>query len=372
MSRIFESVENFEDFLNLDKIFPHSLSFLKEKEKDKKYSFMYATLYCLTNQKLFMHHILNLSKTNTAKNLKDYEFFLMVESIKKDIDISNQKSSDFNGSDETLEFIKTFKFSLGNEINEPRILMRYIFIDILTSLNNNSSNNSEIPSSGILASNKNNFSSNFSLKNSLKRSFDWSNNLNLDNEYNIIIKTTGIQQNIKYRYSSYLKFYLKENKTNTLIDCLNEYLKYSRDDNLYTNKSNKSLFYKNNIYIKLPQTLIILIYFGKNKEEPHNYLYNFDEILDLKNVEFVDQNIKYKKYFLSAMIVCKFPEQENKYFYTFFRRDINSLFRIYNSKDNQINDIKDTKKELEHLKQEKQCERKNIKSYPYVLIYTAF
>ena len=30
------------------------------------------------------------------------------------------------------------------------------------------------------------------------------------------------------------------------------------------------------------------------------------------------------------------------------------------------------KKELEHLKREKQDQSKNIKSYPYVLVYTAF
>ena len=370
MSRLFDSIQNFDDYLNLDKIFPHSLSFLKTK--DKKYSFMYATLYCLTNIKIFMHHLLNINKTNAAKNTKDYDFFLMIESIKKDIDMSKQKLGDFVGSDETLEYIKGFKFSLGNEINDPRLLIRYIFINILN-LQMNSSNSFESPPLiSVISSNKNSLSNNLSLQKSLRRSFDWTYNLNSDDEYNIVIQSKDPMQNNKYRYSSYLKFYLTENKTNTLIDCLEKYLKEAKDDNLYTNKSNKSLFYTNNIYVKFPQTFYILIYYGKNKEEPINFLYNFDEILDLNNVEFVDKNIKYKKYFLSSMIVCKFPKQEKGYFYTFFRKDMNNSFRIYNSRDNQVNDIKNTNKELEHLKQEKQGQSKNIKSYPYVLVYTAF
>ena len=44
----------------------------------------------------------------------------MIESIKKDIYVSKQKLGDFIGSDEILELIKGFKFSLGNEINDVK------------------------------------------------------------------------------------------------------------------------------------------------------------------------------------------------------------------------------------------------------------
>ena len=85
----------------------------------------------------------------------------------------------------------------------------------------------------------------------------------------------------------------------------------SKCSNIFKIKS-ESLFYQ------LPEAIIILIYYGKeNNNNYKNYYYDFEEILDFTNDEYMDKNIKNKKYFLSSIITCKYQKSEKEYFYTF-------------------------------------------------------
>ena len=365
------SFENFNDYLNSGLNIPHQLSFVKNKD-NRENSFMYSTLYCLTNIKLYMEHF-SSSYGNiipeTAKE-KYCNFLDLMNSINKNISESNKTCDD-----STLEKIEKFKLSLGNELKDPRDLIRYILIDLMNCHKINTEivkQNSYFFSSinqNYFGSYKNGvFSSYVSLDKSLIKSNEFKKDLNKDDKYNTIIKVPEIG----YYYSTFIKFHLvKENKTYTLEECFKNYLNEIRNDYIINFEINKNIF-NEKVYIEFPESIIILMYYGKEKEKENlkNYLYNFDDILDFTNADYVDNNIKFKKYFLSSMIVYKPPENK-KLFYTYCRKDQNSNCIIYNSKDNDLR-MMDRGFMLDKLKKEKIKKIDNGESYPFVLVYTAF
>ena len=350
---------------------------------------MYSSLYSLTNTKLYMKRFLPIMKTEVSKGEKDYEFFELMKNIYDDINNKNKKCNE-----QTLELIKKFKDSLGNEIKDPRVLIRYILVGLLTlreieikkELKKTNSDISDFLSgapNNALGSNVNErLSCNVDLDMSLMRSFDWTDNQqDLDNdEYNIIIKKISNENKSKYGIYNYIKLYLsEEKKVYTLEQCLEDYLKGS-DAPLLTNVSfpNKIIFsdIDKKLYYKFPKSIIIFIYYKKNdkdEENPLNYFYNFSESLNLSKANFVDEDIQFKEYFLSSLIVCKFPKiEERKFYYTYCRKNKESNYIIYNSKDKDIRDIKEKFKFVQNILKKEKIEKENSsKSYPYVLIYTA-
>ena len=387
MSDVIFELNNNDDRLNLDENLPHKLSFIESKKIED--SFMYSSLYSLTNTKLYMKRFLPIMKTEVSKGEKDYEFFELMKNIYDDINNKNEKCNE-----QTLELIKKFKDSLGNEIKDPRVLIRYILVGLLTlreieikkELKKTNSDISDFLSGApinALGSNVNErLSCNVDLDMSLMRSFDWTDNQqDLDNdEYNIIIKKISNENKSEYGIYNYIKLYLsEEKKVYTLEQCLEDYLKGS-DDPLLTNVSspNKIIFsdIDKKLYYKFPKSIIIFIYYKKNdkdEENPLNYFYNFSESLNLSKANFVDEDIQFKEYFLSSLIVCKFPKnEERKFYYTYCRKNKESNYIIYNSKDKDIRDIKEKFKFVQNiLKKEKIEDKNSSKSYPYVLIYTA-
>ena len=183
--------------------------------------------------------------------------------------------------------------------------------------------------------------------------------------------------NISEFYKSFptFHFYLEENpiKEYSIKNFINDYFKKeneaedeykcSKCSNIFKIKS-KSLFYQ------LPEAIIILIYYGKENNNYKNYYYDFEEILDFTNDEYMDKNIKNKKYFLSSIITCKYPKSEKEYFYTFCRKDYGSNFLIYYSKEDKGVRVHNAKinRQIKRLKKE---EYDREKSYPYILIYTS-
>ena len=86
----------------------------------------------------------------------------------------------------------------------------------------------------------------------------------------------------------------------------------------------------------------------------------------------MDEDIQFKEYFLSSLIVCKFPKiEKRKFYYTYCRKNKESNYIIYNSKDKDIRDIKEKFKFVQNILKKEKIEKENSsKSYPYVLIYT--
>ena len=80
--------------------------------------------------------------------------------------------------------------------------------------------------------------------------------------------------------------------------------------------------------------------------------------------------MKYKKYFLSSFILCKYPKDENEFFYTLCRKDKDSSFLIYNNNEKKVREHgKVIKRQTKRLKNDQFDKRQ---SFPYVLIYTAY
>ena len=379
MSDVFY-LPNDNDRLELDKFLPYKLSFIESKKRED--SFMYSSLYCLTNTELYMKRFLPIIKTEISKGEKDYAFFDMMNNIYEDIKSNECK-------EHTLNQIKKFKDSLGNKNNDPRLLIRYILADLLTPREifteikkTNSGFYTGSQNDNFLSIKNEKLSLNDNLDISLIKSYDWTDKIqDIENkEYNIIIKKTNNEGKSEYGLYNFIKLYLsEENKEYTLEKCLKEYLNLA-DEQLLTNVPfPKKLIFGDidkKIYYKLPKSIIIFIYYQKNEideENPQNYFYNFKEILDLSNADFIDKDTPYKKYFLSSLIVCKFPKIENKkFYYTYCRKNKDSNYIIFNSKDKDIRDINEKFKFVSKiLKREKNDKLKSAKSYPYVLVYTA-
>ena len=355
---------------------PHNLSFLNDKDS-KENSYLYSTLYCLTNLNLYMkcslqEVITEISKNDSMRN----NYFKMMKFLGDYIKDNSKKKEDV--PDEVLQGIEKFKndyikncITTFTELKkDPRDLIKYIFAILL---NLQKQENSSIMDN---SSNKNNFLNDIdnSIGIGCENSYAWSNKIeNYDDKYNIFIKGIDKENNIKYRFSSFLRFALTEEEK-TMDEYFKDYLNKAKDDHMFTNVSKNDLNYGENIYYKFPESITILINYGNNEKEPYKCHYNINEILDFTNAPYVDQdNIKYKKYYLSSIIVCKFPnEEENKFYYTYCRKDKNSKFIIYNSKDNQVNEIKDDLIVMKHLKNQKGDKINRVKSYPYVLVYNAF
>ena len=371
--------QNMKGIINLDSYLPHQCLFLDDtiSLEDKYYkTFFYATLYLITNNKFLMRHFLFFHPDNNKEKI----FYNMIKNINDDVK-DNANSKEKNNY-ESINAINDYKKSLNNEINDPRNILIRILLKTMKRINLDSSSSSEIVVRNLFSEGDekkskgdiitiieylSNVGSNLlisDIEKSIENSWillDKYIESEIENEgMDIVIKITADGKD-KYRYSSYIKFNLKE-KTEiyTLENCFKNYLDEIRHISI-----------QKKVYYKFPESIIIILFFGKNEENIQEYKYEFDEFLDFskfKCIDYLDKEIRNKKYILGGLIACKFPKNiYEEFFYTFYRKypnKKNSSFYIYNSKEKKVKEVPDVNNKLK--KEEKEAE---TKSYPYILIY---
>ena len=372
--------QNMKGIINLDSYLPHQCLFLDDtislEDKYKK-TFFYATLYLITNNKFLMRHFLLFHPDNNKEKI----FYNMIKNINDDVK-DNANSKEKNNY-ESINAINDYKKSLNNEINDPRNILIRILLKTMKRINlDSSSSSSEIvvrnlfsegdekKSKGDIATiieYLSNVGSNLlisDIEKSIENSWillDKYIESEIENEgMDIVIKITADGKD-KYRFSSYIKFNLKE-KTEiyTLENCFKNYLDEIRHISI-----------QKKVYYKFPESIIILLFFGKNEENIQEYKYEFEEVLDFSEPEYIDyldEKIRNKKYILGGLVACKFPKNIYKeFFYTFYRKypnKENSSFYIYNSKEKKVKEVPDVNNKLKKDKKED-----GTRSYPYILIY---
>ena len=371
--------QNMKGIINLDSYLPHQCLFLDDtiSLEDKYYkTFFYATLYLITNNKFLMRHFLLFHPDNNKEKI----FYNMIKNINDDVK-DNANSKEKNNY-ESINAINDYKKSLNNEINDPRNILIRILLKTMKRINLDSSSSSEIVVRNLFSEGDekkskgdittiieylSNVGSNLlisDIEKSIENSWillDKYIESEFENEgMDIVIKITADGKD-KYRFSSYIKFNLKE-KTEiyTLENCFKNYLDEIRHISI-----------QKKVYYKFPESIIIILFFGKNEENIQEYKYEFDEFLDFskfKCIDYLDKEIRNKKYILGGLIACKFPKNiYEEFFYTFYRKypnKKNSSFYIYNSKEKKVKEVPDVNNKLK--KEEKEAE---TKSYPYILIY---
>ena len=373
----------FSEYLNLNKYLPHQLLFINESitsEEKEKFNYLWAVLYLLTNSVFLMEHFLSLNHESYNNKEKSFNYMIgkLYDCIKTNKEIQEEENKK-QKLDLSITSIKKFRESFQVENVEPRnliieILLRTLkfsepekrdsFIRCGNSFGHSEEQN---PSSGSLKDevdiflNKKISSSYSSLESSIESSYIWfSNYEETENKgKDIVIKTRHIDGNVKYRYSNFILFNLEENpnKQYKLDDCFKNYLKEVRFPEL-----------KEKVYFKLPETIIIVLYFGKDEENPQNCLYEFDEILDFSKEEYaecLDETLQNKKYILSSLLVCKYPKQHNEIFYTFCRNNDRKFFMYFN-KDTKVSEEDNVNNKI---KKSEKVKIEGNTSYPYVLIY---
>ena len=404
---IMEPIPEFEEHLGLGNYIPHSYK-LKNNKDDEKF-FINSTLNCLTNIKSFLEFLFYLNDLNAS----EYFTYLReaINEIINNIKIQKKKENEKNKNvkieeKEKEEKIKTFNHLILKKIkifknksnHDPRLLIDYIFnlflnvnskeeqesiLNIVSSDFSNKSNNN--PYNKILNNstignnqekNENSEKTNLLLNNATITINNQEKNENFV-KINFVIKKEITCPDLNCRFITKfnksfptLHLYLEDNseKEYTINECINNYFEKENEESEYMcskcskiekNKS-KSFFYK------LPETLFIFIYYVndfKNKK----YYYKFEEVLDLTNNIYIDENVKYKKYFISSIITCKFPETEKAFFYTFCRKENNTDFLKYYSEFETIEPEKNIERQIHRLKNNDYDERQ---SFPYVLIYS--
>jgi len=368
--------QNMKGIINLDSYLPHQCLFLDDtiSLEDKYYkTFFYATLYLITNNKFLMRHFLLFHPDNNKEKI----FYNMIQNINNDVK-DNANSKEKNNY-ESINAINDYKKSLNNEINDPRNILIRILLKTMKRINLDSSSDIEMNllSEGDEKKSKgdittiieylSNVGSNLLISDigkSIENSWillDKYIESEIENEgMDIVIKITADGKDI-YRFSSYIKFNLKE-KTEiyTLENCFKNYLDEIRHISI-----------QKKVYYKFPESIIIILFFGKNEENIQEYKYEFDEFLDFskfKCIDYLDKEIRNKKYILGGLIACKFPKNiYEEFFYTFYRKypnKKNSSFYIYNSKEKKVKEVPDVNNKLK--KEEKED---GTRSYPYILIY---
>ena len=398
-----EPPPDFEEYLGFEKYIPHKVKLDKSnkdnKNEDKnnyedKNNFINSTLYCLTNLKYFLVYLYK------CHNLESKSFKALNQVIRSVID--NIKEDKFKCN--SFFFIKfilnNIKLFENKSYRNPRILIDCILNEFflmnnssnllsiksnLSSIKEESSNSNEI---SILFFNQfslSSTSSNSTINFSVKENYGIEQNTYIEDNISIVIKKTRKCSDINcgqtetiYKNMTTLHFNLKDiKKEYSIYDCFYEFLTKEKenDEKGKCSKCSKGkICVEDNIFYKFPESIIILIYYGEEKDNDEftHFNYNFEEIIDFSKIN-VDDKLKNEKYFLSSLIVCKFPKVENdpnkdegELFYTFCRGDKDSNFVVYN--ENFILDNRNVKNKIKKLKTEGLDPKK---SYPFVLVYTS-
>ena len=362
--------DSLDDGFNVKKYIPHKLKFSK-KEADIRNTYIYSAIYLLSNIDFYMNYFLSLNKNE----LSDFalKFYYMINNIFRAME---GKLDD----DDLIKSVEEFMISYVDVERDPRIFIKQLFtrvIKLIPKLSNYTIKDgikTEIDMSG-----------NSSLERSIQESIYLLEDFNEDNindiTNNIIIKLTT-KNNTKYFGLFTISFTLGDTKKYTLEDCFINYLSKVKDNASFNNSYSSSDFLEEKMYIQFPESIIILIYFGNEDKDFYKCCYDFNKILDFTKLikdGKVNKDIKYKKYFLSGLIACKFPKnKEKEFYYTFARKDEkNEKFTMYNCKEyDKIEKriiISDNESVDNKIKKTEKIPKETVSttSYPYVLIYTA-
>ena len=402
-----EPPPDFEEYLGFEKYIPHKVKLDKSNKDNKnedKNNFINSTLYCLTNLKYFLVYLYKCydleSKAFKALNQ-------VIRSVIDNIKEGKYKYNSFFFIEFILDNIKLFE---NKSYQNPRILIDCILNEFF--LMNNSSNllsiKSNLSSIKEESSNSNSneisilffnqfslssTSSNSTINFSVKENYGIEQNTYIEDNISIVIKKTRKCSDINcgqtetiYKNMKTLHFNLKDiKKEYSIYDCFYEFLKKEKenDEKGKCSKCSKGkICVEDNIFYKFPESIIFLIYYGEEKDNDEftHFNYNFEEIIDFSKIN-VDDKLKNEKYFLSSLIVCKFPKveydpnkdpkkdpkkDEGELFYTFCRGNKDSNFVVYN--ENVILDNKNVKNKVKKLKTDV---LDPMKSYPFVLVYTS-
>jgi hypothetical protein len=388
----------FEEYLNFEAKIPHKLTLVKsnsDKNNEKnpdinpdKNNFINSTLYCLTNLKYFLEYLYKCQDLDSAS------FKILKQVVTSIYDNINNGKKEFNSDFFTKFILGKIKLFENKLYHNPRILIDCVLnkFFLVNNSYNSSISNPELSDSNAKSIfflnqyNIDNTNTNSDINFSVKESYGIEQNTYIEDKISIVIKKTRKCPNINcgetetiYKNMTTLHFNLKDiNKEYSLYDCFDEFLKKENDKNGKCSKCSKeNKCIGNSLFYKFPESIIILIYYGeeKNNDEFKHFNYNFEEIIDFSNLynKFVDDQLKNKKYFLSSLIACKFPKieknpdkDEGELFYTFCRGNKDPKFVVYNNEFILENRI--VNKQIKKLKTEAVDPKK---SYPFVLIYTS-
>ena len=392
-----EQPPDFEEYLGFEKYIPHKVKLDKSNKDNKnedKNNFINSTLYCLTNLKYFLVYLykcydleskafkaLNQVIRSVIDNIKEgknkYNSFFFIEFILNNIKLFENKS--YRNPRILIDCILNEFFLMNNSSNLLSIKSN------LSSIKEESSNSNEISILFLNQISLSSTSSNSIINFSVKENYGIEQNTYIEDNISIVIKKTRKCSDINcgqtetiYKNMTTLHFNLKDiKKEYSIYDCFYEFLTKEKenDEKGKCSKCSKGkICVEDNIFYKFPESIIILIYYGEEKDNDEftHFNYNFEEIIDFSKIN-VDDKLKNEKYFLSSLIVCKFPKVENdpnkdegELFYTFCRGDKDSNFVVYN--ENFILDNRNVKDKVKKLKTDVLDPEK---SYPFVLVYTS-
>ena len=397
----FYPIKEFDEYLNFGKYIPHHL-YLEKSADDNKF-FINSTLNCLTNMKSFLEFLNiiydngNLSdnfyalkqninimftiikeENNNIKeennNIKEENNY--INNIKENNNIEEKKNKMiYNTNDLTKKILLKITLFKDKSNQDPRLLIDYILH--LWIEKNILEQENFLDTINLNYLNIKDDSSSEDINKSFIKSYTYeSKNLKIE-KINFVLK--NIQKcpyckKISEFYKTFptLHFYLTPNseKEYTLIDCFKDYIRKENKEKEYIcSQCSKKIKNSENFFIELPEQFIVLIYYENIENNYEKFFYSFEEILDFSNSDFIHKNVKLKKYFLSSFILCKFPKNEEEFFYTLCRKDKDSNFLIYNNKERKVREHgKNIKRQIKRLKNGN-FDRKQ--SFPYVLVYTS-
>ena len=392
-----EQPPDFEEYLGFEKYIPHKVKLDKSNKDNKnedKNNFINSTLYCLTNLKYFLLYLYK------CHDLESKSFKALNQVIRSVIDNIKEGKNKYN-SFFFIEFIlNNIKLFENKSYRNPRILIDCILNEFflmnnssnllsiksnLSSIKEESSNSNEISILFLNQISLSSTSSNSIINFSVKENYGIEQNTYIEDNISIVIKKTRKCSDINcgqtetiYKNMTTLHFNLKDiKKEYSIYDCFYEFLTKEKenDEKGKCSKCSKGkICVEDNIFYKFPESIIILIYYGEEKDNDEftHFNYNFEEIIDFSKIN-VDDKLKNEKYFLSSLIVCKFPKveydpkkNERELFYTFCRGNKDSNFVGY--QENVILDNRNVKDKVKKLKTDVLDPEK---SYPFVLVYTS-
>lgn len=368
-----DSIPEYNSYLKFKEYMPHKCHLLKLDEDNK--FFINSALNCLTNINTFLTYLYNYNDIFNS-SLYYKTLFNTVDSIYENL---KENTYHFKPDEITKLILNNIKVFENKSNHDPRLLIDCILNFFLKVGKNNSEisissldflNISESPNTDLTFV-----------------EYDLSkNNKFEDDKIMIVIKkeikcpnlSCGKNSNVFKSFSTF-HFYLSydTNKEYTIYDYFNEFFQKEDKESEFkcTECSKLGKTESKNLFCKLPEDLIIFIYYDDEKKNYNDFYYKFDEIIDLtkycwnEDDNNKNKNIINKRYFLSSLIACKCPKTEDEIFYTFCRKDKDSKFLIYYSDNNNVRDgVKNVNNKIIKLKTD-QYDRK--RGYPYVLVYSA-
>ena len=298
----------------------HTIGFIKEIEKQDN-NYFNSAIHCLTN-------IIPLTRLILCQEDSSYLYVILLTKL---LEQSKKKKDERDIADIEYNLLKIKEYILSIhydiEENNPKTLINYILKDF---------QDKNLITQGNLKG--------------LKIICESCKNLKDDDikiiEFNLpnIIKNSNIN-----------------NKKNiTIYDCFQYYFKSLILKPFICNICHK-INESRGIAI-LPKILFIFIDYG-NKPY-YNNSYKFEEIINFKEFDCINNEDKNREFFLTSIIACNNLGGYFETFYTFARPDEKSLYYIFNG-----NDVRPNMKVTNKIKKKEINLYNKKESWPFVLVY---